>query len=233
MNTLAYRLKFAREKLGLTQQEVAERAGMSQPAYYKIESGKSQRTTYLNELANTLKVSTNWLATGEGQMITNRQQVDELVASLPSGITHEQVEPWRADNQIPIEFYDVHFCCGDGSAQPEFEALKKTLPFDASFFRRRGITSDNFKMIYATGDSMANYINEGDAVGIDISDTTPKENEVYALFLDGDLMIKRIFKEAGGVIRLSSDNKQYADKVVTPDNGDSLLIIGRVVYRSG
>ncbi|WP_366652584.1 S24 family peptidase [Moraxella nonliquefaciens] len=56
---------------------------------------------------------------------------------------------------------------------------------------------------------------------------------MYALFLDGDLMIKRIFKEAGGVIRLSSDNKQYTDKIVTQDNGDSLIIIGRVVYRSG
>ena len=44
---------------------------------------------------------------------------------------------------------------------------------------------------------MANYINGGDAVGIDISDITPKDGEVYALFLDGDLMIKRIFKEAG------------------------------------
>lgn len=87
--------------------------------------------------------------------------------------------------------------------------------------------------VYATGDSMANYINGGDAVGIDISDITPKDGEVYALFLDGDLMIKRIFKEAGGVIRLSSDNKQYTDKIVTQDNGDSLIIIGRVVYRSG
>ena len=80
---------------------------------------------------------------------------------------------------------------------------------------------------------MANYINGGDAIGIDISDITPKDGEVYALFLDGDLMIKRIFKEAGGVIRLSSDNKQYTDKIVTQDNGDSLSIIGRVVYRSG
>lgn len=81
---------------------------------------------------------------------------------------------------------------------------------------------------------MANYIiNGGDAIGIDISDITPKDGEVYALFLDGDLMIKRIFKEAGGVIRLSSDNKQYTDKIVTQDNGDSLIIIGRVVYRSG
>lgn len=87
--------------------------------------------------------------------------------------------------------------------------------------------------VYATGDSMANYINGGDTVGIDISDITPKDGEVYALFLDGDLMIKRIFKEAGGVIRLSSDNKQYTDKIVTQDNGDSLIIIGRVVYRSG
>lgn len=80
---------------------------------------------------------------------------------------------------------------------------------------------------------MANYINGGDAVGIDISDIIPKDGEVYALFLGGDLMIKRIFKEAGGVIRLSSDNKQYTDKIVTQDNGVSLIIIGRVVYRGG
>ncbi|ALT07523.1 XRE family transcriptional regulator [Moraxella bovoculi] len=233
MSTLGERLKLARENKKLSQQEVAARAGISQPTYYKIESGKTKRTTYLHELAKVLGVTPEWLATDEGEMMTNQQKVGALVESLPNGITHDDIEPWRKDNQVWVDFYDVTFCCGVGAAQPEFEALKKTLPFDESFFRYRKINPNNFKMIHATGDSMSPYINPHDAVGIDISDIQPKDGEVYALFLDGDLMIKRVFREGGGVLRLASDNTNYRDKIVNHDNGDSLIIIGRVAYRSG
>ncbi len=231
MSSLGERLKQARENKQLSQQEVAERAGMSQPTYYKIESGKTKRTTYLNDLARVLGVNPEWLATGQGSMQTNQQIVDDLIASMPNGITHDQIEPWRS--QTWVEVYDLKFCCGDGSGYAEFEPLKKTLPFDNSFFKYRNIKPEFFKLIYGKGDSMSPYINDGDAVGLDISDKIPKDGEVYALFLDGDTMIKRIFREAGGVLRLTSDNKAYRDKVVDDSNGDSLIIIGRVVYRSG
>ncbi len=231
MSSLGERLKQARENKQLSQQEVAERAGMSQPTYYKIESGKTKRTTYLNDLARVLGVNPEWLATGQGSMQTNQQIVDDLIASMPNGITHDQIEPWR--NQTWVEVYDLKFCCGDGGGYAEFEPLKKTLPFDDSFFKYRNIKPEFFKLIYGKGDSMSPYINDGDAVGLDISDKIPKDGEVYALFLDGDTMIKRIFREAGGILTLSSDNKAYRDKVVDDSNGDSLIIIGRVVYRSG
>lgn len=231
MSTLGERLRQARENKNLTQQEVAERAGMSQPTYYKIESGKTKRTTYLNDLARVLGVNPEWLATGQGSMQTNQQIVDDLIASMPNGITHDQIEPWRS--QTWVEVYDLKFCCGDGGGYAEFEPLKKTLPFDNSFFKYRNIKPEFFKLIYGKGDSMSPYINDGDAVGLDISDKIPKDGEVYALFLDGDTMIKRIFREAGGILTLSSDNKAYRDKVVDDSNGDSLIIIGRVVYRSG
>lgn len=68
MNTLAERLKIARERLNLSQQEVADMAGMKQPSYFKVESGKTKRTGFINELAKALKVDMNWLATGEGNM---------------------------------------------------------------------------------------------------------------------------------------------------------------------
>lgn len=68
MNSLGERLKLARENKNLSQQEVAERAGMSQPTYYKIESGKTKRTTYLNDLARVLGVSADWLLTGQGSI---------------------------------------------------------------------------------------------------------------------------------------------------------------------
>ena len=231
--SLSDRLKQRREELGYSQAKVAKIAGLSQPSYGDLENGKTQSSRKLVQIANALQVNPEWLATGEGEMMTHQQKVDALVESLPNGITHDDIEPWRKDNQVWVDFYDVTFCCGVGAAQPEFEALKKTLPFDESFFRYRKINPNNFKMIYATGDSMSPYINPHDAVGIDISDIQPKDGEVYALFLDGDLMIKRVFREGGGVLRLASDNTNYRDKIVNHDSGDSLIIIGRVAYRSG
>ena len=68
MNTLAERLKFSRERAGLTQQQVAEKTGMSQPTYFKVEKGITKRTTYLTELANLFGVSPTWLATGQGEL---------------------------------------------------------------------------------------------------------------------------------------------------------------------
>ena len=51
-------LKGWREYLGLTQAEVAKRAGMSQPAYAKLEKpGANPRTATLRKLAKALGIS--------------------------------------------------------------------------------------------------------------------------------------------------------------------------------
>lgn len=162
----------------------------------------------------------------------SQKQADEFVAGLKGAITQADAETeGRKSTHVPL--YDVKFCCGDGVGAFEFEELKKTLPFDKTFFDRRGVKPDDVKLLYATGDSMSPWVQDGDAVAIDTSDTLPKDGEPYALFLDGDRMIKRIYREAGNTLILSSDNKAYRDKTVTEENGDSLIIIGRVFYRSG
>ena len=51
-------LKAWREHLGLTQAEVARRAGMSQPAYAKLEKlGTNPRTATLRKIAKALGIS--------------------------------------------------------------------------------------------------------------------------------------------------------------------------------
>ena len=67
MTTLAERLKKARKLKGLTQVEVAEKIGVSQPNYAKLESGKIQRSTFLLDISRVLEVSLEWLATGQGE----------------------------------------------------------------------------------------------------------------------------------------------------------------------
>lgn len=64
--TLQDRLKEARKEAGLTQTQLAEKVGMSQPAYSELESGKSNSSALLAQIAFVLGVRSYWLATGEG-----------------------------------------------------------------------------------------------------------------------------------------------------------------------
>lgn len=228
------RLKKARKSSGRTQADVSEAIeGLSQPSYSALERGESKSTSKIAELSQLFNVNPIWLATGQGDEKTNSQkQAEQFVSGLKGAITHEDAELLGREG-IHIPIYDVKFCCGDGTGSFEFEELKKTLPFDKTFFERRGVKPENVKLIYVTGDSMENWLQDGDTAAIHTLETTPKDGEAYALFLDGDRMIKRIYREAGNTLILASDNKAYRDKVVTEENGESLIIIGRVFYRSG
>lgn len=66
MNTLPDRLKFAREQLNLSQQQVADAVGMKQPSYYQLEAGKSKRSRFISDIARVLETNVDWLMYGEG-----------------------------------------------------------------------------------------------------------------------------------------------------------------------
>lgn len=69
MENRELKLKEAREKLGMTQTELATKLGMVQQTYQKIESGKADniRITTLKHICKTLDISADWLLglTGE------------------------------------------------------------------------------------------------------------------------------------------------------------------------
>lgn len=81
MSTLAERVKLARDRLNLSQQDVADATGMSQPSYYKIEKGLTKRTTYINELAKVLETNVDWLMYGEGEN-TPKPSRDDLMQKI-------------------------------------------------------------------------------------------------------------------------------------------------------
>lgn len=68
MDTLAERLKFARNLRQLSQQEVADLVGIAQSTYGRSESGILKSSSKIVELANLFGVNPTWLATGEGDM---------------------------------------------------------------------------------------------------------------------------------------------------------------------
>lgn len=64
--TIAARVLSKRTELGLTQTELAERAGTTQQAIVQLESGKTKRPRYLPELAKALNCDIQWLLDGTG-----------------------------------------------------------------------------------------------------------------------------------------------------------------------
>ena len=65
MKTLAQRFTFSREKAGLTQAQLAEKANVSQNTISKIENGVTRKPKDINRFAKILRVSADFLETGE------------------------------------------------------------------------------------------------------------------------------------------------------------------------
>lgn len=65
MTSLGQNLRTARKAAKLTQTQLAKRAGVSCTTVSDIERGRNQSSKDLYELAQALKVSVEWLMTGE------------------------------------------------------------------------------------------------------------------------------------------------------------------------
>lgn len=81
------RLIESRKEANLTQAQIADKVGMSQPAYNHLETGKNQASAHLPQIAFYLGVRPYWLATGKGPKYEQEMlHVDEK----------ELIDTWRS-----------------------------------------------------------------------------------------------------------------------------------------
>ncbi len=66
MNELKDRVLKRRKILGLTQQELAKKAGVKQQSIQQLEDGLVKRPRYLLELSSALDCDPGWLSSGKG-----------------------------------------------------------------------------------------------------------------------------------------------------------------------
>ena len=73
---------------------------------------------------------------------------------------------------------------------------------------------------------------EGQKVIVDTAQTEIIDNRIYAISVNHDIFIKKMFKELGsGALIARSENPSYPEKHFKEN--DELKIIGRVVYLLG
>jgi len=230
MSSQSERLKEARIKAGLSQKQVAEAVGMKQPSYNYLEKNDKGGSAKLAEIAKVLNVDPYWLRTGK-----TASDVDADVKKLLENSPIIEVNSDREDpTRIWIDVVNIRFSCGTGeSIEFHFDDVVAKREIPASVFKKHNVKPENTKLALATGDSQEPYVCNGDEFAIDLSDTEIKDGEFYAVYFEGEAMLKQIFKEQGGKFILHSLNPKYKDKIVSDDNGISFRVIGRQFYRAG
>lgn len=165
------------------------------------------------------------------------QTADVIGRLLPEGkgnvVTWETPDDLEPDNdRVWIDRYDYRYSAGNGVIQWEVRQ-KKALPFDIGFFKALGVRPQDCRLAQVSGRSMEPYLFNRDMMMICMAKTRVKDGLIYAVTFEDEALVKQIFKEPNGALRLHSYNPEWPDKVIAADQLEGLCIAGEVVYRSG
>ena len=224
--TLGHRLKQRRRELGITQQELAKKAGVSQSLIAGIERGSYGETRHVFTLADALGLDPLWLAKGEGWPTEGVN---------PNKYLKPNAAEEASDGDQRIPYLEARGSCGGGSWSEE-ELLGGDLKKEPAFFKRYALAPHDAVAIHADGDSMSNFIVDGDTVVFDTSKTEPATGKIFLIEHPDGLRIKLIRRDIDGswvLISLNPDKQRFPDERVPPDQADMLKIRGQFVYRQG
>ncbi len=105
--TIGKRIKYLRDKLDLTQEEVAQKLGVASQTIYKYENEIVTNIPLdkLEQLAAVLSVSPAYLMGWETPYSSKGAKIPVL-GSIPAGIPIEAIEDIRSYEEIPVEWLD-------------------------------------------------------------------------------------------------------------------------------
>ena len=148
-------------------------------------------------------------------------------------VVWDRVEDLPPDTYAMVPFVSIQLSAGDGRIV-DGEEIMPPLAFRKDWLSKKNITSKkNLRTCTVVGDSMEDFLQDGDTVLIDMGQNTIKDHEVYAIEFRGEVKIKRLCRTIDGGVEIHSDNHRHHTQYVTPSQAESLRILGRLVWRAG
>lgn len=203
MNTIGERIRLAREKIGMSQVDMADKIGVSKQNLYKYERG----------------------------LVTNiPSDKIELIGKL-TGVSPAYLMGWDATeteplppNCFPIEKKKFpllgNIACGEPIfADEDFEGyVEAGADIDADFCLR------------ASGDSMVGArIHDGDIVFIK-QQPIVDNGQIAAVLIENEATLKRFYyDQASDTVQLMAENPSYAPIVKMKSDLEDIRILGRAI----
>jgi phage repressor protein C with HTH and peptisase S24 domain len=218
-------LKAWRKSIGLQQDEAAVRLGLSPSTYQNYERETRRPDTDGWEAFARGGINTNWLLTGEGEMLLS----DVLYGTHQATVLGGQPEDGK---YVALPLYNnIHAAAGHG-AVIDHERPDDALMFQAAWIRSElGARPDDLCLIRVSGDSMEPTLRAGDVILVNRQACKPDREGIYILRVGEMLLVKRLQALPGGQVKVTSDNAAFdAWTINLADQGADVIIVGRVVW---
>lgn len=214
------RLKSYRTDLKLTRNMASELIGTSASTLqaWEDDSGRLPNAWELLRIAEVYKVSIESLYSDHKRML----EVPNIEDTVGNPVDIEEF--------VFIPRYNVQASAGHG-ADVSMENIMHPMAFRKYWIDNiLGICAKSLIVIGVKGDSMEGEINNGDIILINKEDNTLL-NGIYVIRIEGDLIVKRIQRLPGGIIKVISANKEYESFEIDTNNPPlDFEAIGRVVW---
>lgn len=107
---------------------------------------------------------------------------------------------------------------------------------EPTFFSKFKITEENASAFYADDDAMADFIVNGDIMIFDTSKTVPRNGKIFAIELQGRMLVRQLWIEADGGWWLEGrnpDKDTYPDLRFSTSEQAGIKLFGEFIYRQG
>lgn len=226
------RLKQARKQAGLTQVELAERAGIKQASISEIERGLTRTSGYLVKLAQICGVDPVWLSEGG---IAKPTEHPKSNATMIGPISVWDDDTPLDDDEVYVPFLkEVELSAGSGRTVIEASSSRK-LRFGKQTLRNQGVQFDHAVCVTVHGNSMEPVLPDGSTVGVDTSSVSIKDGKMYAIDHGGELRVKTLYRMPGGGLRFRSFNQdEHPDEEYSADDlaEKNISVLGKVFWYS-
>ncbi|MBY0469460.1 MAG: helix-turn-helix domain-containing protein [Burkholderiaceae bacterium] len=204
---------------GRDRKGAAKAMGITVQAVGAIANGGTKSATAENnaKAAAYFGCDPTWLASGKGH--------PNWADSTPVSIS-------LADNPEYPAIRRVQFKLSAGASGYGVEYLdedSEPIVFRREWFNSRGLQPDKLFAVEVRNGSMQPSLWAGDTVVVNTLDTEPRDGEVFAVNFEGELIVKRLVRDAGQWW-LTSDNpdqRRYPRKACD----DGVVLIGRIVHK--
>lgn len=205
MNSIHSRIKQLREQRKLSMEALATAVDVSWQTVQQWENGKTApQRKRLQAVADALGTTVDFLLTG-------------------GDAARESLE------FVTVKRLDIRVSAGRGHLV-ESEDEGGRLSFRADFLRASGATPESTVSVSVKGDSMEPIIPNGSVILVNRGEVRVINGKVYALRVDGHVLVKRLFKtKAGFVAKSDNTDGGYADIPLDAQHPD-FNIIGRAFW---
>ena len=241
-----HRMREIRKMKSLSQEDFAQRIGLSKGTVQNIERGSLPKGDNILAICTEFNVSADWLLFGisvnckhssdnevygpsVSELTNSFQEGDSVIPKSLLGFPEaEDLNEARAYDYTLIPLSEAYLTAGCFSFVPS-NKRSKLMAFSREWLCSYSTGVKNVVLMYVRGNSMSPTIEDGDLVMLDAGRSVVHDGGIYAIGINNSIAVKRLRLQVGGdTIQVLNDNrKEYPPAEVSSKD---LNIIGQIIW---